>query len=81
MQHHLVTDAGDTILTAVATAVTTEVAPNPYAVLSYPVQITGRTGRFAGATGQFDNIGAADLKTGRTVFRYSGQVCFANQFH
>jgi hypothetical protein len=32
---------------------------------------------FAGATGDFNNIGAGDLSTSRTIFRYSGQVCFA----
>ena len=77
VQHHFVTDSGDTILTKQATATTTVVAPGLYAVLSYPVQITGGTGKYAGATGQFNNIGAADLNTGRTVFRYSGHVCFA----
>jgi hypothetical protein len=77
VQHHFVTQSGDTILTDVATATTTVVAPGLYAVLSYPVHITGGTGRFAGVTGDFNNIGAADLSTGRTVFRYSGQVCFA----
>lgn len=77
VQHHFVTDSGDIIVTNQATAITTAVAPGLYAVLSYPVQITGGTGKFAGATGEFDNIGAADLNTGRTVFRYSGHVCFA----
>jgi hypothetical protein len=79
VQHHFVTQAGDTILVDQATATTKEVAPGSgvYAVLNYPVHIKGGTGRFAGATGDFNNIGAADLSTGRTVFRYSGQVCFA----
>jgi len=36
------------------------------------------TGKFAGATGDITNIGEADLKAG-TVFRYSSQVCFAEQ--
>jgi hypothetical protein len=79
VQHHFVTQAGDTILVDPATATTKEVVPGSglYAVLNYPVHINGGTGRFAGATGDFNNIGAADLNTGRTVFRYSGQVCFA----
>ena len=79
VQHHFVTQSGDTILTDVATATTIAVAPGLYAVLNYPVHITGGTGRFAGVTGDFNNIGAAELNpdgTGRTVFRYSGQVCF-----
>ena len=79
VQHHFVTQAGDTILVDQATATAKEVVPNSgmYAILDYPVHIKGGTGRFAGATGDFNNIGAADLGTGRTVFRYSGQVCFA----
>jgi hypothetical protein len=81
VQHHFVTQAGDTILVDQATATTKEVVPGSglYAILNYPVHINGGTGRFAGATGDFNNIGAADLGTGRTVFRYSGQVCFAAQ--
>jgi len=78
VQHHFVTDSGDIILTAPATATTTAVAPGLYAILNYPVQITGGTGGYAGATGEFNNIGAADLNTGRTIFRYSGKVCFAD---
>ena len=77
VQHHFVTQEGDTIYTAHATATTREAAPGLYAILNYPVHITGGTGKFAGATGDFNNIGAADLNTGRTVFRYSGKVCFA----
>jgi hypothetical protein len=76
VQHHFVTQSGDTILAGVAVATATQVAPGLYAILDYPVHITGGTGRFAGATGDFNNIGAADFGTGRTIFRYSGQVCF-----
>lgn len=81
VQHHFVTQAGDTILVDQATATTKEVVPGSglYAILNYPVHIKGGTGRFVGATGDFNNIGAADLGSGRTVFRYSGQVCFAGQ--
>ena len=79
VQHHFVTQAGDTILVDQATATTKEIVPNSglFAILDYRVHIKGGTGRFAGATGDFNNIGAADLGTGRTVFRYSGEVCFA----
>jgi hypothetical protein len=81
VQHHFVTQAGDTILVDQATATTKEVPTGSglYAILDYPVHIKGGTGKFARATGDFNNIGAADLGTGRTVFRYSGQVCFAGQ--
>lgn len=79
VQHHLVTESGDTILVDQATATTKEVVPGSglYAVLNYPVHIKGGTGKYAGATGDFTNIGAVDLNAGHTVFRYSGQVCFA----
>ena len=81
VQHHFVTQAGDTILVDQATATTKEVVPGSglYAILNYPVHIKGGTGRFAAATGDFNNIGAADLGSGRTVFRYSGQLCFVGQ--
>ena len=68
-----------------ATATTKETVPGSglYTILDYPVHIkdaTGKfkdaTGKFAGTTGDFNNIGAADLGTGRTVFRCAGQVCF-----
>lgn len=81
VQHHFVTESGDTILVDPATATTKEVAPGLFAILNYPVHIKGGTGKFASATGDFNNIGAAELDAdgvhGRTVFRYSGQVCFA----
>lgn len=82
VQHHFVTQAGDTILVDQATATTKEVVPGSglYAILNYPVHIKGGTGQFAGATGDFNNIGAADLGSGRTVFRYSGQVFFTGKF-
>lgn len=81
VQHHFVTQEGDTILVDQATATTQEVPPGSglYTILNYPVHIKGGTGRFANAVGDFNNIGAADLATNRTVFRYSGQVCFADQ--
>jgi hypothetical protein len=82
VQHHWVTDAGDALNSQVATATTKEVSPGLFAVLSYPVVIQGGTGRFKGASGNIDNIGEVyynplDLDASRTIFRYSGQVCFA----
>ncbi|HVH85726.1 MAG TPA: hypothetical protein VM912_03325 [Terriglobales bacterium] len=81
VQHHFVTQDGDNILVDPATATTKLVAPGLYAILDYPVQIKGGTGKFAGAKGEFNNIGAVELNsdgvTGKTVFRYSGHVCFA----
>ena len=76
VQHHWTTTAGDSVRAALAEATATMIAPGLYAVLSYPVTITGGTGRFEGATGTLSNIGAVDLGTGRTIFRYQGSVCF-----
>jgi len=77
IQHHWVTDAGDTILMGVAQATAKPVAEGLFAIVSYPVKVTGGTGRFAGASGHLENIGELDATTGRTVFRYHGDVCYA----
>ena len=77
VQHHWVTESGDTLDFAPATATTTQVAPGLYAMVTYPVHLRGGTGKFAGATGDITNIGEADLGTGRVVTRYIGQICYA----
>ncbi len=77
VQHHLVTDAGDTISFAQATAVTMPLTQSLFAVLDYPVHINGGTGKYAKATGDLNSIGEVDLSTGRSVFRYFGKVCLA----
>ena len=83
VQHHFVTGSGDIIFVDPATATTVPLSPTLYAVLTYPIHISGGTGKFAGATGDITNIGevrlpnAPDTAGGTTVFRYSGQVCFA----
>jgi hypothetical protein len=77
VQHHWVTEPGDTIALSVAKATATMVAPGLFAIVSYPLKIVGGTGRFNGATGRLDSIGEVDLNAGRTVFRYTGKVCFA----
>jgi hypothetical protein len=77
IQHHWVTEAGDTINIDPATAVTMPLSQTLFAVVNYPVHISGGTGRFAGATGDLTSIGEADLVAG-TVFRYSGKVCYAH---
>ena len=78
LQHHWVTEAGDTLAIDPATATTTQVSPGLYAVVTYPVHLSGGTGKYAHATGDFTNIGEADLNTGHIVLRYTGQICFAN---
>jgi len=76
VQHHWVTESGDMLTFDPAVATTAPISQTLFAVITYPVHITGGTGKFAGATGDITNIGEADLIAG-TVFRYSGQVCFA----
>jgi hypothetical protein len=76
VQHHWVTEDGDTINIDPATAVTMPLSQTLFAVIKYPVHISGGTGKFAGATGDLNNIGEADLVAG-TVFRYSGKICYA----
>lgn len=84
VQHHWVTETGDTLFFDQATATTAPIAPGLFAILTYPVHLTGGTGKFAGATGDFTgNIGEVNFPNfpnvtgGTTIFRYSGQVCFA----
>jgi hypothetical protein len=76
VQHHLVTESGDTLFFDPATATTVPLSQTLFAVVTYPLHLTGGTGRFVGATGDMNAIGEVDLVKG-TVFRYSGQVCFA----
>lgn len=76
VQHHWVTETGDTIVISVAEAVAKPVANGLFAILDYPLTIVDGTGRFRGARGKLENIGEVDLNTLRTVFRYQGQVCY-----
>jgi hypothetical protein len=75
IQHHWVTESGDTLSFDQATATSTPVAPGLYAIVTYPVHLSGGTGKFAQVTGDFTNIGEVDLNTGQIVLRYSGQIC------
>ena len=79
IQHHWVTESGDTLTFDPAVATTAPLSQTLFAVITYPVHITGGTGKFAGAIGDLKNIGEVDLAAQATVFRYSGQVCFADQ--
>jgi hypothetical protein len=43
------------------------------------IEITGGTGRFAGATGLVSSVfGGVDLKLGEITLRYGGTVCFGS---
>jgi stage V sporulation protein SpoVS len=76
VQHHWVTESGDTLSLDPATATTTQVAPGLFAIVNYPVHLSGGTGKFAGATGDLSSIGEVDSNAGQLVLRYRGQVCF-----
>ncbi len=76
VQHHWVTESGETLSFDPATATTVPLSPTLFAIVTYPVHLTGGTGRFAGATGDMTSIGEVDLVKG-IVFRYTGQVCLA----
>jgi hypothetical protein len=76
VQHNWVTEVGDNIYFDPAVATTIPLSQTRFAFTSYPVHISGGTGKFAGATGDLINIGEADLQLG-TAIRYSGEVCFA----
>ena len=80
VQHHWVTESGDTLALAPATATTTQVAPGLYAIVIYPFHLNGGTGKFAGASGDFTTSGEADLVNGRLVIRYTGQICYAGGY-
>jgi hypothetical protein len=75
VQHTFVTEAGDAIRTGVSTAEGTPVGEGVYHVSFKPQLIVGGSGRFADASGQIVSRGSADLTTGETIFRYSGQIC------
>ena len=77
VQHHWVTESGETLVIDPATATSTQVAPGLFAIINYSLHISNGTGKFAGATGDLHLIGEVNLNTGQTVFRYTGQVCFA----
>jgi len=78
VQHHWVTESGDTIFFDVATPTARDVAPNLFAIVKYRLVIVGGTGRFKDATGYLDSIGEVNLNSGRTIFRYTGRVCFSS---
>jgi len=80
IEHHWVTEVGDTIFFNPVTEVATPLNPSSLHIfglaLPQPIEVTGGTGRFDGATGSIAAFGALDGAHGQTVFRYSGQVCF-----
>jgi hypothetical protein len=76
VQHHWVTDDGDTLKLDQATLHGAYVSKTLLAVTEYKIHLSGGTGRFAKATGDLSSIGEVDFATGDTVLRYSGSVCY-----
>ena len=77
VQHHWVTDTGETLTIDPATLHGTFVAPGLLAVVQYKTHLSGGTGRFSKASGDMSVIGELDLNTGHAVLRYSGKICTA----
>jgi len=77
VQHHWVSEDGDTLNFDQATLHGAYVSQTFLAVTEYKVHLSGGTGRFANATGNLSSIGEVDFSTGHTVLRYSGTVCYA----
>jgi hypothetical protein len=78
VQHYWITDSGDTILFKPAPLRGTDTGdPNVVAVLwgRYVSDISGGTGKYAGATGKLEYFGMADFKALTLVLRYRGEVC------
>lgn len=75
VQHHWVTENGDTLNIDPATARGVFVAQGLLAITEYKTHLSGGNGRFEKATGDMTNIGEVDFNTGQVVLRYSGTVC------
>ena len=76
VQHHWVTEDGETLNFGETTLHGTYVSQTLLAVTEYKVSLSGGTGRFANATGKLSSIGEIDFATGHAVLRYSGTVCY-----
>ncbi len=80
VQHHWVTESGETLVIDKTNATSAPVGPlgsGLLAITNYQLHISNGTGKFTGATGDLNLIGEVNLNSGQTVFRYTGQVCFA----
>lgn len=77
VQHHWVTENGETLNIDRATLVGVFVGQGLLGVKEYKAHLSGGTGRFANATGDMSFIGEIDFSTGHVVLRYTGNVCLA----
>jgi hypothetical protein len=79
VQHHWVTDSGDTLAFGPATATFAQVAPGLYGVTKYKAHLNGGTGKYADRSGDLNFIGEVDLGAGQLVLRYTGLLCSADK--
>jgi hypothetical protein len=77
VQHHWVTDNGDTLTIGQAQAKGMFVASGLLAITEYNFQVSGGTGRFTTASGNLSAIGELDFNTGHAILRYSGELCYS----
>ena len=75
VQHHLVTETGDTVFIDQAKAIGVFVAPGLFALTNYQFHLSGGTGRFQGAAGDMSAIGEVDFNAGHLIGRYTGKLC------
>ena len=77
VQHHWVTENGETLTIDPAYAHGTFVGnpPTLFAITDYKFHLSNGTGSFDGATGDMTAIGEIDFSTGQLVLRYSGRIC------
>ena len=75
VQHHLVTETGDTVFIDQAQVIGVFVAPGLFAITNYQIHLSGGTGRFQGASADMSAIGEADFNTGHLIGRYTGKLC------
>ncbi len=76
VHHHWVTTTGETLTIDEAHAYGVYVAPGLLAVTDYKVHLSGGTGRYQKATGDFNVIGEADFNAGHLGLRFTGQLCY-----
>ena len=75
IRKHFVTTSGDTMTVADTDFTTYPTSVSGLAAATEPMNITGGTGRFDGATGSVTFFGAIN-SGGEVTLRYSGTICF-----
>lgn len=82
VQHHWITEAGETLMLEPADAVGLPTnPPGVFSVTYDEIRIVGGTGKYDGAHGALRAFGTVDLQRGKTVFRWEGEICFQSESH